>query len=164
MKINIFDPNSASYIFYFSRFSALACHKLNHFNSLGGDIKYPLRNFSNGILLRNYSKDLGPYPKYSISVGATSFSRNYREWTFFLIGVENFFIYWPGRHNLVPGRYFHQNYHPGKLPWHISPRHLHRVCWAAEPWICLVFFYGGGWWSKRFHCHMYFPRNNHFLH
>ena len=38
------------------------------------------------------------------------------------------------------------------------------VCNAAEAWICLVSFYGREWWSKRLHCHMYFPQNNHFLH
>ena len=34
---------------------------------------------------------------------------------------------------------------------------------AAEAWIYLVSFYGGEWWSKGLHCHMYFPQNNHFL-
>ena len=35
---------------------------------------------------------------------------------------------------------------------------------AAEARIGLVSFYGGERWSQRLHFHMYFPRNNHFLH
>ena len=46
---------------------------------------------------------------------------------FIRIGIENFFIYWPGRHNLGPGRHFQQNYQPGKLPGYISPGHLDRL-------------------------------------
>ena len=35
---------------------------------------------------------------------------------------------------------------------------------AAGAWIFLVSFYVGEWSSERFHCRMYLPQNNHFLH
>ena len=41
--------------------------------------------------------------------------------------VENFFIYWPRRHNLRPVRQFQQNYWPGKPPGYNSMGHFDRV-------------------------------------
>ena len=37
-----------------------------------------------------------------------------------MTGVENVFIYWPGRHNLGPWAQFQQIYRPGKPPGQIS--------------------------------------------
>ena len=41
-----------------------------------------------------------------------------------MTGVEDFFIYWSGSHNLGPGEPFQQNYRLGKPPGHISPGFL----------------------------------------
>ena len=49
-----------------------------------------------------------------------------------MTGVENIF-YWPGRHNLGPGKQFKQIYLPEKPPGHISPGHLDRcVCCCSN--------------------------------
>ena len=59
--------------------------------------------------------------------GATTFSKHHRGWSLFMTGVENLFIYWPGRHNLGPRRQFQQLYWPGKSPGCIFLGHLNRV-------------------------------------
>ena len=46
----------------------------------------------------------------------------------FTFGIVNLFIYWPGRHNLGPGKQIQQIYRPGKTPGRFSPGHLDRVC------------------------------------
>ena len=48
----------------------------------------------------------------------------------------------------------------------IEISYFNNLCnkFAAEARIGLVSFYGGERWSQRLHFHMYFPRNNHFLH
>ena len=44
-----------------------------------------------------------------------------------MAGVESVYICGPGRHNLGPGKYFQQNYRPGKQPEELSPGHLDRA-------------------------------------
>ena len=44
-----------------------------------------------------------------------------------MTGVENFFIYFPGRHDLRTESHFQQYCQPRKLPARISPGHLDRV-------------------------------------
>ena len=48
----------------------------------------------------------------------------------------------------------------------IEISYLNTVCnkSTSEAWICLIFFYGGEWLSKRLYFHKYFPQNNLFLH
>ena len=48
----------------------------------------------------------------------------------------------------------------------IEISYFNNLCnkFAAEARTGLVSFYGGERWSQRLHFHMYFPRNNHFLH
>ena len=43
-----------------------------------------------------------------------------------MTGVENLFIYWPGRHNLGPGKKFQQIYGPGE-----PPGASHRDTWTG---------------------------------
>ena len=60
-------------------------------------------------------------------IGNQQFPKNHWGCSLYMTGVENFFIYWPGRHNMGPGRQSQQNYRPGEPPGHISPGHLDRV-------------------------------------
>ena len=44
-----------------------------------------------------------------------------------MTGVKNFFIYWPGKHNLGPGRQFQQIYQPEN-----PPGASHRGTWTGR--------------------------------
>ena len=44
-----------------------------------------------------------------------------------MTGVDDFFIYWPWRHNLGSGMQFQQNYWLGKPPGHISQWRLDKT-------------------------------------
>ena len=91
-------------------------------------LTYPSWNSQYGISrakLRN--KDLLPCWKYFVSVGTTNFFQHSLGIKFLCDRVENFLIYWQGKHNLGPGRQFQQNWTQGKPLGHISPGHLDRV-------------------------------------
>ena len=64
--------------------------------------------------------------------GNQQFPKNHQEWSLYMTGVDDFFIYWPGSHNLGLGRQSQQNYRPGEPPGHISPGHLGRVSHSAR--------------------------------
>ena len=77
--------------------------------------------------MQSYSEDLRSCWKYSTSVGTSNFTKIHLGQSFFMIGVENFFIYFPGRHALRTESHFQQYRQPRKLPARKRPGHLDRV-------------------------------------
>ena len=91
--------------------------------------------------LRNQFAKLFWRPRAMLKIlGTTNFSKIHRGKSFFMTGIENFLIYWPGRHNLSKGGTFRKimnlgshrgtahwatNYWPGKLPGNLG-----RVFWC----------------------------------
>ena len=91
------------------------------------DITYPSRNSQNRI---SWAK-LFWKPRTMLKIiyfnGGHQFFQKSVEIKLLYVWGRIFFIYWPGRHSLGPGRHFQQNYHLGKPMWHISMRNLDRV-------------------------------------
>ena len=69
----------------------------------------------------DYSKDLAPCWKTLFQWGPPIFPKS-PGINFLYDRGRELSIYWPGRHNLGPGRHFQQNYQPGRPTGCIWPR------------------------------------------
>ena len=113
--------------FYFSKYSVVVCHKLSEFNSQ----VFTLHFIWNCCSLMDQVSELFRRPRTMLKI--QSFSGDHK---FFqkspqiissMIRVANFFIYWPGRHNLELGIHFQQIDEAGWPPGCISTEHFDRV-------------------------------------
>ena len=75
--------------FYFRRYSAMAFHKLSQFSSR--------------VFIFDFTWDFCRLQE-AMKFSRINFYKYHRGYSLFMTGVENLFVYWPGSHNLGPGR------------------------------------------------------------